>query len=157
MLTTVAKKLGAPGHIPTDYTRGQVDGMYGRGARQDYICHVLGITVKTLRKHYKSEMEFGAARANDLVAQHAFDAATKGPVTPAKVAAIKWWEATRVGISEKIIPDGPTQAVTDKPLTAIEWAGRFAEPVIVTPQAPQVAIEDGVFVEVKNDSPTETS
>lgn len=142
-------KVGAPSHAPTDYTRGQVDGFVSRGAQQAYICHVLKISPKTLRKHYRSEIEFGLMRANDEVARCAFEAATTGPTTPAKVMMIKWWEATRAGISEKIIPDGPTQAVTDKPLTAIEWAGRFAEPIPVKPvETPQAIIEDAVFVEV---------
>jgi hypothetical protein len=96
-------------HEPTDNTRKTVESMAGFGIPQPDIAAVIGVCDKTLRKHYRDELDLGATKANAQVIANLYKHATgsgKGSVT----AAIFWCK-TRCGWKEKFThehagPDG---------------------------------------------------
>ena len=54
-------KGGRPGHAPDDRGRQMVELLSGFGIPQDKIADVIGVDGKTLRKHYATELQRGAA------------------------------------------------------------------------------------------------
>ncbi|HSC93356.1 MAG TPA: hypothetical protein VLC73_00135 [Burkholderiales bacterium] len=54
-------KGGRPGHAPDDRSRQMVEVLSGFGIPQDKIADVIGVDGKTLRKHYATELQRGAA------------------------------------------------------------------------------------------------
>ena len=78
-----------PTHVPTKATRDTVKWLTGFGIEQIHIAAKLGITVKTLRKHYSSEVELGTAEVVGAVAGALFKKAMdpKGGM-PAVTSAI---------------------------------------------------------------------
>ena len=56
------KKTGRPLHIPTEANRKVVMIAVGMGACEDDVAQELGIDAKTLRKHYREDLDQAAAR-----------------------------------------------------------------------------------------------
>jgi hypothetical protein len=54
-------KGGRPEHVPDDRSRQMVEVLSGFGIPQDKIADVIGVDGKTLRKHYATELQRGAA------------------------------------------------------------------------------------------------
>lgn len=84
-------------HIPTEGTRAQVDALAGLvGLPQAEIAAFLSIDLKTLRKHYRKELDTATVKANAAVAKALFTKATKGNDTGAMIfwlkARAKWRE-----------------------------------------------------------------
>lgn len=90
-------------HQVTPETAAQVEALAGYGVRQDEIAAYLGIDPKTLRKHYREQLDKGEIRANVDVARALHKQATEGNVT----AAIFWLKA-RAGWRDR-----PQQVVVD--------------------------------------------
>ena len=88
--------MANPPHKPTDETRAQVLALVGYGIRQDEIARFLSVDPKTLRKHYRDELDTGVVAANEAVARSLHKQATEGNVS----AAIFWLKA-RAGWREK--------------------------------------------------------
>ena len=65
-------------HMPTDVTRMQAQTAAGYGLHQDQIGSLLGIDDKTLRKHYRQELDVGRAKAHLAVAATLYDKAVAG-------------------------------------------------------------------------------
>jgi hypothetical protein len=86
---------GRPPHEPTDKTRMTVDGMAGCGVREDEIALFLDIDPKTLRKHYRRELDTAHVRANTAVANRLYKHATGE-----SVAAAIFWLKARAGWRE---------------------------------------------------------
>ena len=85
-------------HIPTDTTRGQVDVLSGLvGMPQAEVAKFLAIDLKTLRKHYRKELDTATVKANAAVAKSLFNRATKEGDTTAMI----FWLKVRAGWSEK--------------------------------------------------------
>ena len=66
---------------PTAEQRKTVEAMAGYGLREDQIARCIGdrgIDPKTLRKHFRWELDTGATKANTAVAQTAYRMATSG-------------------------------------------------------------------------------
>jgi hypothetical protein len=84
-------------HAPDDASRKQVEAMAGYGITEKDIATVLGIDPKTLRKHYRHELDVAHIKANSRVAESLFKNAIKG-----NVAAQIWWSKTQMGWSEKL-------------------------------------------------------
>jgi len=82
---------------PTEEQRRLVRAMAGFGIRQDDIAAHLEIDPKTLRKHFRRELDRGAVEANAKVAQSLFNMATQGN----NVAAAIFWMKARAGWREK--------------------------------------------------------
>jgi len=87
-----------PTHEPTDSNRKTVESMSGYGIPEDDIALVIGIDPKTLRKHYRRELDLGHIKANSAVAQNLFKRAT-GDGSQSVTAAI-FWAKTRMGWRE---------------------------------------------------------
>ena len=81
---------------PTADQRRQVRTMTGLGIRQVEIALIVGCDAKTLRLHFRRELDIGATEANCRVAQALFSQATTG-----NVAAAIFWLKARAGWREK--------------------------------------------------------
>jgi hypothetical protein len=82
---------------PTEEQRRTVKAMSGFGVPQPDIAVHLGIDPKTLRKHFREELDRGAIEATTKVAQSLFNMATQGN----NVAAAIFWMKARAGWREK--------------------------------------------------------
>jgi DNA-binding XRE family transcriptional regulator len=76
---------------PTDDDRTKVSRMSSMGVTQEQIAKVFGISPKTLRKHYRQELDASAIEANFQVAETLFKMATSGTNTAASI----FWVKTR--------------------------------------------------------------
>jgi len=84
--------------------------MAGYGVPEADIAGVIGVDPKTLRKHYRSELDHGHTKANAKVAENFYRKAT-GDGREAVIAAI-FWLKTRAGwketsVQELSAKDGP--------------------------------------------------
>jgi hypothetical protein len=68
-------------HQPDPARRRQVETMAAYGIPESDISRVVGIDPKTLRKHYRDELDLGETKANAQVAGFLFSAAKNGNVT----------------------------------------------------------------------------
>ena len=82
---------------PSEEQRRLVRAMAGFGVRQDDIAAHLEIDAKTLRRHFRRELDRGMVEANLKVAQSLFQMATNGK----NVAAAIFWMKARAGWREK--------------------------------------------------------
>ena len=87
--------------VPTDEQRRMVKVMSGFGIPQPDVASQIGIDAKTLRKHFREELDRGMTEANMRVAQSLFTMATTG----SNVAAAIFWMKARAGWREKPLPD----------------------------------------------------
>jgi predicted transcriptional regulator len=83
---------------PTDMQREKVSALASYGVPQADIAREVGITEKTLRKHFKDELDLGLVRANSRVARTCFELATSGTVP----AATFFWLKCRAGWRETV-------------------------------------------------------
>jgi len=88
-------------HDPTPEKRAIVQALAQFGIPQEQIARKVGVSEKTLRKHYAIELEDGATAANLAVAKnlYAFAAGSKG-AAPQQVTAGIFWAKTRMGWRE---------------------------------------------------------
>lgn len=73
--------MANPRHKPTESSRAQVEALSGYGIRHDEIALYLEIDPKTLRKHYREQLDKGQIKANVGVARALHKNATEGNVT----------------------------------------------------------------------------
>ena len=90
--------MGRLPHKPDPSLRRQVEALAGYGVPEADIAGVIGIDPKTLRKHYRSELDHGHVKANAKVAENLYRKAT-GEGREAVIAAI-FWLKTRAGWRE---------------------------------------------------------
>lgn len=83
-------------HEPTNHSRELVSLHASVGTPQEVIADILGIDSKTLRKHYRKELDQSVAKANAAIGGTLFNKAKSGDTS----AAI-FWMKTRAGWSEK--------------------------------------------------------
>ena len=100
-MTDTPNKAGRPEHQPTPERRQQVESMAGFGIIEDDIARSVGIAPKTLRKHYREELDLGHIKANAAVAQSLYKKAL-GDGTSAVTAAI-FWLKTQAGWRETLV------------------------------------------------------
>lgn len=91
-----------PPHKPTDENRATVEGLVSFGITEVEIGRYLGIDPKTLRKHYRDELDNGMVKANVLAAQKLFEKVREG-----NLAACIFWLKARAGWSEKAAQKEP--------------------------------------------------
>jgi hypothetical protein len=108
--------MARPRHRPEPFHRRQVEAMAGYGVPEAEIAGMIGIDPKTLRKHYRLELDQGHTKANIKVAENLFRKAT-GDGREGVTAAIFWlkaragWKETRQ--TEISVPGGqPFEPVT---------------------------------------------
>jgi hypothetical protein len=87
---------GNPQHKPTDEQRKQVQAMSGYGVPQEDIATVLDIDPKTLRLHYRRELDLGSINATAKIGETLYRQAMNG-----NVAAAIFWMKARAGWREK--------------------------------------------------------
>lgn len=97
---------GRPPHEPTEATRETVKLQAVIGTPQDVIASLLGIDPKTLRKHYREELDHSLAQANAVIGGALFNKAKAGDT-----AAQIFWMKTRArwretNVVEHTGPDG---------------------------------------------------
>ncbi len=93
--------MARPAHQPLPALRRQVEAMAGYGVPETDIARVIGIDPKTLRKHYRDELDTGHVKANAKVAENLYRKAT-GEGREAVVAAIFWLMSTAVGFQASV-------------------------------------------------------
>ena len=112
-------EVGRLAHQPDPLHRKQVEAMAAYGIPEMDIARVIGIDPKTLRKHYREELDLGTTKANAQVAGFLFNAARNGNVT----AQIFWlktrarWREVPLELRHSIIRK-PVSEMTDEELMA---------------------------------------
>lgn len=90
--------MGRRAHRPDERGRRQVEALAAYGVPETDIARVVGIDPKTLRKHYRDELDLGATKATAKVAEFLFrKGTTEGPQC---VTAAIFWMKTRGGWRE---------------------------------------------------------
>lgn len=87
---------GRKPHEPTKATRELVQMHAMVGTDQDQIAAILEIDPKTLRKHYRAELDNSMAKANATIGGALFNKAKSGDTT-----AMIFWMKTRARWSER--------------------------------------------------------
>jgi hypothetical protein len=103
--------MARPEFEPTEEARSQVRQLSGRGVPHKDIAHLVGISIPTLHKHFRDDLDIGMAEANATVSGRLF------AMTETNVAAAIFWSKARLGWSEKHQvevsgPDGGPVATT---------------------------------------------
>ena len=83
---------------PTEDQRRTVRALSGYGVPQDGIAIHIGIDAKTLRKHFRDELDRGSVEATAKVAQTLFHLAT----VEKNVACVIFWMKARAGWRETV-------------------------------------------------------
>src|SRR5205823_8822515 len=108
---------------PTDEQRKTVRVMAGFGIPQPEIAILLDIDPKTLRVHFRRELDRGSVEATAKVAQTLFQMATSGQNTAASI----FWMKARAGWREKhevtIRPERPVSEIPDEELERLVRQG----------------------------------
>ena len=88
-------------HKPTDKSRAEVGALVSFGITQEDIAKYIGISVDTLAKYYRNELDTALIRANAMVANKLFRKATEGN----DLSAMIFWLKTRAKWREKELDD----------------------------------------------------
>lgn len=108
-------------HNPTDETRKAVKSETAMGVSQEVVAQGIGISVDTLAKYYRDELDTASERACSAVAGYLYTTATgKNPQATASdaVRAGMFWMKTRAGWRETMVQEhsgpngGPIQTIT---------------------------------------------
>jgi hypothetical protein len=83
--------------VPTEQERRQVEALSGYGLSQDHICALIrdGISLDTLREHFRDELVRGKAKANAQVTKSIFQKVLAGDS-----GMMRYWGATQLGWRE---------------------------------------------------------
>jgi hypothetical protein len=125
---------GQPPHAPTAYQRERVKLLSSNGVRHEDIALVIGIDDKTLRKHYRTELDMGKAEANIEVLGYLFSAATD-PTSKSHSAAMIFWAKTQCGFRET----GRLEVTVGNAEDAALAAERLAAQIASAPSAASAA------------------
>ena len=113
-------------HRPSIDQQKQVEAMSGYGVPQADIALLLNIDPKTLRLHYRRELDVGMAKANAKIGQTLFQQAMAG-----NMAALIFWAKARMNWRETVAHDITTRTLagsaTYADLEAIALAGSDAD------------------------------
>ena len=116
-------------HEPTDQNRKTIEAMAGYGIPHEEIARVIGVDPKTLRLHYREELDTGHTKANAKVAESLFLQATGAPAVvqggqtvraeqPRVPSAAIWWSKARMGWKETTVSEHTGEG--GKPIK-LEW------------------------------------
>lgn len=73
--------MARPVFQPTEEQRRQVKALAAYGNKQEEIATLMGISMRTLRKYFRQELDRGIVEANTKVSQSLFKLACDGNVT----------------------------------------------------------------------------
>jgi hypothetical protein len=108
--------MARPRFVPTEEQRKMVRSMAAYGTPQEKIACFLSLrSAKTLRRHFREELDRGATEANAQVAQSLYQQATSGK----KTAAAIFWLKSRAGWREA--GASATPPVTVPPLVIMTY------------------------------------
>ena len=94
--------MARPPFQVTKENRNTVKALAGYGLAHDQIARIIGLrSSKTLRKHFRKELDTGAAEAGAQVAQTLYQMATSGQ----QPAATMFWAKTRLRWRETTAED----------------------------------------------------
>lgn len=99
---------GRPPYEPNEKDRRTVEAMAGHGFKHEEIGGVIGIDAKTLRKHFRHELDTAAVRMLAKVAECVFLRATdmrstrNGGNPQAAITAAIWIEKTRGNRTDRV-------------------------------------------------------
>jgi hypothetical protein len=91
--------MGRQAHRPDPGQAKQVETLAGLGISEEDIALMIGIDPKTLRKHYRRELDTGHVKANAKISSNLFRMAS-GSGREAAACAIFWCK-TRMGWRER--------------------------------------------------------
>jgi len=106
--------MGRRAHKPDPSLRRQVEALAAYVIPETDIGRVVRIDPKTLRKHYREELDLGEAKANAQVAGYLFNAAKNGNVT-----AQIFWLKTRAKWRETPIELKRSGSIARKDLSEV--------------------------------------
>ena len=141
--------MGRRAHKPDPALRRQVEAMAAYGIPETDISQVMRVDPKTLRKHYREELDLGESKANAQVAGFLFNAAKNGNVT----AQIFWlktrarWRETPTelrhsgSIARKDLSELSDEELTDMIRTAASGLGLASAKIIEGDARPFPLIE----------------
>jgi hypothetical protein len=113
--------MGRKSHTPDPALRRQVETLAAYGIPETDIARVVSIDPKTLRKHYREELDLCSTKANAQVAGFLFNSAKNGNVSAQifwlKTRA-KWREAPLEMRHSGSIDRKPVSEMTDEELMA---------------------------------------
>ncbi len=89
--------MARPTYQVSEKTSREVRMMAGLGVRQEDIARVLDITPKTLRKHFREELDLGGIQSNAQVMNTLYRMAISGRNTAATI----FWAKVRCGLRER--------------------------------------------------------
>jgi hypothetical protein len=90
--------MSRPQFNPTPEQRGMVKSMAAMGILHEHIALKIGVrSPKTLRKHFRQELDLGAVEADYKVMSTLFQMATSGEHPGATI----FWAKTRIGLREQ--------------------------------------------------------
>src|SRR5690242_8322680 len=95
--------MGRRAHQPDLAARRQVEAMAAYGIPEVEIARVLRIDPKTLRKHYRDELDTGATKATAKVAESLYRKAVGDG--PQSVTAAIFWLKTRAQWKEVVVQE----------------------------------------------------
>jgi hypothetical protein len=131
--------------VPTKTDRDTVAVMVAGGIAQADIARARGISERTLRNHYKDEIEAGATHLNTVVLVEWIKRIKAGDFQ-----AIKWWCQSRMGMSEKLSIDDPARAEALRVVVElVGQASRAARPVVDVEPARGAMRVPGSVVQLK--------
>ena len=102
-------------HEPTDLTRQTVQLHATVGTNQELIADIIGIDAKTLRLHYRQELDQSRAKANATIGGQLYSKAKGGDT-----AAMIFWMKTQAGWKETTVVDNTSSDGTMTPKPAID-------------------------------------
>ena len=108
--------MGRRAHRPDPGLPRQVEALAGFGVTEADIAGLIGIDEKTLRKHYRSELDGGHVKANAKIAESLFRKAM-GDGSQSVTAAI-FWLKTRAGWKEPVQQEALAR---EPPRLQISW------------------------------------
>jgi hypothetical protein len=115
--------VGRRSHKPDPAQRRQVEAMAAYGIPESDISRVMGIDAKTLRKHYRDELDMGETKANAQVAGFLFNAARSGNVT-AQIFWLKtrarWRESPQEHVHSGVVEPSDIRAKIERMVTALK-------------------------------------
>ena len=113
--------MARPEYQPTDKDKSAVQTMAAYGIPQPDIAAVVGCDEKTLRKHFRQELDTAATQANARVAAALFKKATSD--APSSVAAAIFWLKARAGWVDRQAVDHTSSDGSMTPPTVIRLVG----------------------------------